>query len=176
MGFFCSWVEGNYQESIQSMTTTDPRHHMGQWQNTRTHPRGQPFSSRWSQGCNKQTRQYNKDKKHKQQKWSTKEAPPGTFSKKNTGLWCPGFGRAVKGEKPLQRNWRSDALQPPWCNWLEWGQNKCSLARHQSKSLNKFGWNWSDGLGGKRRNNQKADWRTLCSCTPDKDIWYFTFG
>ena len=55
------------QESIQSITTPDQGHCMGKWQKHKKtshtrEPRGQPFPSRWPQGCKKQTRPYGKDK------------------------------------------------------------------------------------------------------------------
>ena len=56
--------EGKDQESIQPSTTSDWRNHMRKWQKHKKtshtrEPRGQPFPSRPSQGCEKQTRQYN---------------------------------------------------------------------------------------------------------------------
>ena len=53
--------KGKDQESIQSSTTPDQGHHMGKWQKHKKtqhtrEPRGQPFPSRFSQGCKEQTR------------------------------------------------------------------------------------------------------------------------
>ena len=52
--------EGNDQESMQSSTTYGK---VTKYKNTlhTREIRGQPFPSRWSQGCKAQTRQYNKD-------------------------------------------------------------------------------------------------------------------
>ena len=61
--------EDKDQELIQSSSTPNPEHQMWEWQkhnktlNTRE-PWGQPFPSRWLQGCNEQTKSMT-DKKHK---------------------------------------------------------------------------------------------------------------
>ena len=64
-----SWCreEGKDQRSIQSRSSPDFEHHMGQWQKHKKtqhtrEPRGQPNTSRWSEGCKEQTQQHNKDK------------------------------------------------------------------------------------------------------------------
>ena len=59
--------EGKDRESIQSSINFDMGHHMEKWQSTWKHHTQWSkwvsfFSSRWSQGCKKYTRQYNKDK------------------------------------------------------------------------------------------------------------------
>ena len=84
--------EGKDQESIQSSTTPDPGYRIGKWQKHKKtshtrEPRGQPFPSRWSQGCKKQTRQYGKDKRKTQnnKKDPQKKHRLGMVSKKITG-------------------------------------------------------------------------------------------
>ena len=43
-----SKAEGKTQKSIQSSSSTDPRHSMGKWTPHAREPRDQPFPSRWS--------------------------------------------------------------------------------------------------------------------------------
>ena len=59
--------QGKDQGSIQSSTTPDPRYHKRKRQKHRKtshtrEPKGQPFSSRSSQGSNERIRQYNEEK------------------------------------------------------------------------------------------------------------------
>ena len=81
----------NDQALIQSSTTPDPGHRMGKWlkHNKTSHtgePRGQPFPSRWPQGCKTQTRLCFKEntniKKVLQKKYRL-----GMVSLKITGGW-----------------------------------------------------------------------------------------
>ena len=101
--------EDKEQESIQSNTTSDQGHHNRKWQKHKKtshtiEPRGQPFPSRWPQGCKEQTRQHNKDK---DKTYITKNDPQkkhclGTVCKKITG----GL-KYVKGTN-LTLNWDVD--------------------------------------------------------------------
>ena len=56
--------ESKDQESIQSSTVPDPRHHAKVTKRKKTQhtreTRDQPIPSRLSQGCNEQTRQHNR--------------------------------------------------------------------------------------------------------------------
>ena len=70
------------QESIHSSTTLNPGHHLEKWHkhqktsHTRE-PRGQPFPSRWPQGCKEQIRQYGRQTQNTNYK---------RFHKRNTAL------------------------------------------------------------------------------------------
>ena len=115
-----SLEEGKYQESIQSNTTPDPGHHMGEWQNSRKHHiQESQYVNTFSAGDHKAARNRQDSMTEKNEPQITKMIHKKHRSKKIIGglkhkslgqnrhrFWGPIRGRAIKEEsKVANRHW-----------------------------------------------------------------------